>query len=216
MCKKLIYLISVLVLAFCLMPSVQAANITLVTEDHDDDADGVQDDQQLVDWLEAEGHVVDVQRNYWVAFARTTVAELNTADLIIISRSTSSGNYADEDEPTKWNSLTTPLINLSAYLVRNSRWLWIDSGTALGEGGAPALEAVDPETIVGVLLTGMGNDGAHAMRELRVRGGYTIAESQETAMIFGMPRELVCLDGADLVLHNTRIADQLVAWTGQS
>jgi len=144
MCKKLIYLISVLVLAICLMSSAQAANITLVTEDHDDDADGIQDDQQLVDWLVAEGHVVDVQRDYWLAFGRTTEAELNRADLIIVSRSTSSGNYADEDEPTRWNSLTVPLIQMSAYLVRNNRWLWIDSGSAIGEGGAPTLEAVDP------------------------------------------------------------------------
>jgi len=144
MCKKLIYLISVLVLALCLMPSVQAANITLVTEDHDDDADGIQDDQQLVDWLVAEGHVVNVKRDYWVAFARTTAAELNTADLIIISRSTSSGNYIDEDEPTKWNSLTVPLILMSAYPVRSSHWKWVDSASVLGEGGAPMLEAVDP------------------------------------------------------------------------
>ena len=143
MYKKLIYLMSVLVLALCLMSSAQAANITLVTETQDYDADGIQDDQQLVDWLVAEGHVVDVQPDYWLAFGRTTVAELNQADLVIVSRSISSGNYADEDEPTKWNSLTVPLIQVSAYLVRNSRWLWFDSGTAL-DGGTPMLEAVEP------------------------------------------------------------------------
>jgi hypothetical protein len=144
MCKKLIYLISVLVLALCLMSSAQAANITLVTEDHDFDEDGIQDDQQLVDWLVAEGHVVDVQRDYWTSFGRTTAAELNAADLIIVSRSTSSGNYDDEDEPTKWNSLTVPLILMSAYPVRSSHWKWVDSASVLGEGGAPMLEAVDP------------------------------------------------------------------------
>ncbi len=151
MCKKskircggLIYLISVLVLALCLMPSVQAANITLVTENRDEDADGIPDDQQLVDWLVAEGHVVDVQREYWIAFGRTTAAELNRADLIIVSRTTSSGNYDDEDEPTKWNSLTVPLILMSAYPVRSSHWKWVDSTSVLGEGGTPILEAVDP------------------------------------------------------------------------
>jgi len=144
MCKKLIYLISVLVLALCLIPSAKAANITLVTENHDEDADGIPDDQQLVDWLVAEGHVVDVQRDYWTAFGRTTSAELNSADLIIVSRTTSSGNYIDEDEPTKWNSLTVPLILMSAYPVRSSHWKWVDSTSVLGEGGAPMLEAVDP------------------------------------------------------------------------
>ncbi len=144
MCKKMIYLISVLVLALCLMPSAQAANITLVTENRDEDADGIPDDQQLVDWLVAEGHVVDVQREYWIAFGRTTAAELNRADLIIVSRTTSSGNYDDEDEPTKWNSLTVPLILMSPYPVRSGNWKWIDSTSVLGEGGTPILEAVDP------------------------------------------------------------------------
>ena len=40
---------------------------------------------------------------------------------------------------------------------------------------------------VGVILTGMGNDGARAMAQLKARGGRTIAESQETAVVFGMP-----------------------------
>jgi hypothetical protein len=144
MCKKLIYLISVLVLALFLMSSAHAANITLVTENRDEDADGIPDDQQLVDWLVAEGHVVDVQRDYWTSFGRTTAAELNSADLIIVSRTTSSGNYDDEDEPTKWNSLTVPLILMSPYPVRSSHWKWVDSTSQLGEGGTPMLEAVDP------------------------------------------------------------------------
>jgi hypothetical protein len=78
MCKKLIYLMSLLVLALSLMSSVQAANITLVAENRDEDADGIPDDQQLVDWLVAEGHTVDVQRDYWIEFGRTTAAVIMT------------------------------------------------------------------------------------------------------------------------------------------
>jgi hypothetical protein len=146
MCRRLIYLISfVLVLALCMMSTAQAADIILVTEDHDYDEDGIQDDQGLVDWLVAEGHTVDVQRDKWVTFERTTASTLNRADLIILSRTTSSGNYDDDNEPTQWNSIKTPMILMSAYPVRSSHWKWVDSTSVIGEGGAPILEAVDLE-----------------------------------------------------------------------
>jgi two-component system chemotaxis response regulator CheB len=76
-----------------------------------------------------------------------------------------------------------------------------------------ALEHVDPKQLLGVMLTGMGDDGAAAMAELRSRGGRTIAESEETAVVWGMPGELVKQGGATLVLPIHRIADQLRRWT---
>jgi two-component system chemotaxis response regulator CheB len=71
---------------------------------------------------------------------------------------------------------------------------------------------IDPHRLVGVLLTGMGDDGAHEMTRLRELGGRTIAESEATAVVFGMPGELVRRDGADLVLPVDRIGRQLAAW----
>jgi len=70
------------------------------------------------------------------------------------------------------------------------------------------------ETLVGVLLTGMGDDGASAMKELHDKGGRTIAESEETAVIFGMPHELIERGGADVVLPCQSIANQLIGWAG--
>ncbi|SNZ03220.1 two-component system, chemotaxis family, response regulator CheB [Persephonella hydrogeniphila] len=52
-----------------------------------------------------------------------------------------------------------------------------------------ALKAIEPEKIVGVLLTGIGSDGAEGLLELRKAGAITIAESEETAIVYGMPRE---------------------------
>jgi two-component system chemotaxis response regulator CheB len=63
------------------------------------------------------------------------------------------------------------------------------------------------------MLTGMGNDGAAAMAELRSRGGRTIAESEDTAVVWGMPGELVKLGGATVVLPIERVSDQLRRWT---
>jgi two-component system, chemotaxis family, protein-glutamate methylesterase/glutaminase len=78
---------------------------------------------------------------------------------------------------------------------------------------ASALEHVAPEQLLGVMLTGMGDDGAATMAELRSRGGRTIAESEDTAVVWGMPGELVKRGGATLVLPIHRVADQLRRWT---
>jgi two-component system chemotaxis response regulator CheB len=79
-----------------------------------------------------------------------------------------------------------------------------------------ALRLMPAQQLVGVQLTGMGNDGAKAMAELRRRGGRTIAESQETAVVFGMPAELIELGGASMVLPSPEIARQLNHWILQS
>jgi two-component system chemotaxis response regulator CheB len=59
---------------------------------------------------------------------------------------------------------------------------------------------------VGVLLTGMGADGATGMLALRTAGAFTIAESEESCVVFGMPREAIRLGGAEAVLPIDRIA----------
>lgn len=72
-----------------------------------------------------------------------------------------------------------------------------------------ALEAAPAERLVGVMLTGMGDDGAAAMTEISRRGGRTIAESEETALVYGMPRALIEAGGADEVLCAHEIAERL-------
>ncbi len=75
-----------------------------------------------------------------------------------------------------------------------------------------AMRHLPPERIVGVLLTGMGNDGAQAMSQLKARGGRTIAEAEETAVVFGMPLELIERQGASTVLPCGAVAAQLCQW----
>ncbi len=75
-----------------------------------------------------------------------------------------------------------------------------------------ALKAVPASRLVGVLLTGMGYDGAATMAEMRRQGGRTIAESEESAVVFGMPQELIRRGGADIVLPADRVAQQLIKW----
>jgi len=66
-----------------------------------------------------------------------------------------------------------------------------------------------------VLLTGMGHDGSDAFTEIRKRGGRTIAESEDSAAVYGMPAELVRKGGASLVLAVERIPAQLSTWAGR-
>jgi two-component system, chemotaxis family, protein-glutamate methylesterase/glutaminase len=72
-----------------------------------------------------------------------------------------------------------------------------------------AMEHVPASQLIGVLMTGMGNDGAEAMTELRAQGGRTIAEAEETAVVWGMPGELVRAGGASWVVPLSKIAHRL-------
>jgi two-component system chemotaxis response regulator CheB len=87
--------------------------------------------------------------------------------------------------------------------------LWHPSVELMGRS---ALEVYDPAKVTAVMLTGMGYDGADAFAEIRRRGGRTIAESEETAVVFGMPAELISRGGATVVLPADRIATQINAW----
>ena len=72
-----------------------------------------------------------------------------------------------------------------------------------------AMDHLPAERLIGVLMTGMGTDGAEAMALLHTQGGRTIAEAEETAVVWGMPGELVRSQGADWVLPLPSIAHQL-------
>lgn len=77
---------------------------------------------------------------------------------------------------------------------------------------ASAMSVVAPGRLIAVQLTGMGDDGAKEITDLRRQGGRTIAESEESAVIFGMPKEVISRGGATKVLPVHKIAQQLQGW----
>lgn len=80
---------------------------------------------------------------------------------------------------------------------------------------ASAMEHVAPERLIGVLMTGMGADGARAMASLANQGGLTIAEAEESAVVWGMPGSLVAMGGADHVVPLDAIAGRLMSLIGR-
>ncbi len=63
----------------------------------------------------------------------------------------------------------------------------------------------------GIMLTGMGNDGAKAMREMKDAGSYNFVQDEASCIVFGMPREAILHGAADEVLPLSEIAPALVA-----
>jgi two-component system response regulator WspF len=63
---------------------------------------------------------------------------------------------------------------------------------------------------VGVLLTGMGRDGALGLKAMRANGYYTIAQDEASSAVYGMPKAAAALDAAVVILPLSRIADALV------
>jgi two-component system chemotaxis response regulator CheB len=64
----------------------------------------------------------------------------------------------------------------------------------------------------GVIMTGMGDDGAGGLLELREAGGLTIAQNEATCVVFGMPREAIRRGAAKYVVPLESIATTLMAW----
>jgi two-component system chemotaxis response regulator CheB len=64
--------------------------------------------------------------------------------------------------------------------------------------------------VVGVIMTGMGDDGAKGMLEMKEAGAYNIAQNEATCVVFGMPAEAIKAGGVDKVMPLGAIAPEVV------
>jgi two-component system chemotaxis response regulator CheB len=67
-----------------------------------------------------------------------------------------------------------------------------------------------------VILTGMGNDGSKGIRVIKEQGGFVIAESEETAIVYGMPREAVATGVVDRCVPLNKVASEIILQGGYS
>lgn len=88
---------------------------------------------------------------------------------------------------------------------------WHPSVTRLIDSAA---EHLPPDRLIGIQMTGMGDDGAESMARLHKRGMKTIAQDEASSAVFGMPNELIRRGGAGMVLSCEHIAAQLLRWLG--
>ncbi|MCL4262361.1 MAG: chemotaxis-specific protein-glutamate methyltransferase CheB [Anaerolineae bacterium] len=75
-----------------------------------------------------------------------------------------------------------------------------------------AVARVYGDTAVGVILTGMGDDGAQGLAALRQTGAHTIAQDEATSLIFGMPASAIQQNAVETVLPVDKIAERICNW----
>jgi len=66
------------------------------------------------------------------------------------------------------------------------------------------------QNALGIMLTGMGADGARAMRTMKDAGSYNVCQDEATCVVFGMPREAIAAGAANEVLPLTKIAQHVI------
>jgi two-component system, chemotaxis family, protein-glutamate methylesterase/glutaminase len=95
---------------------------------------------------------------------------------------------------------------VSVELVNDGKYIYRPSVDLLMSTTAAAYES----RAGGVILTGMGSDGVVGMREMKSRGGYIIAQDEETCVVYGMPKAVVNANIADAVLPIDRIPEEII------
>ncbi|HEY8085628.1 MAG TPA: chemotaxis response regulator protein-glutamate methylesterase [Methylophilaceae bacterium] len=68
------------------------------------------------------------------------------------------------------------------------------------------------DNAIGIILTGMGRDGADGMRDMHDAGAQTFAQNEASCVVFGMPKEAIARGGVDEVVALPQIADQIMAY----
>jgi len=197
------------------------AKIVFVTSVKDNDADGIQDDVSWVDWLKARGYNVDARPGNWIdPMDPNKIAELEAADLIIASRGMATGEY-DGAETAKWNSLSTPVICINAWMIRSNRWVWMNSTSANKDAGSPILMALetrhpifddvelDSDGLVEILDPDVGSGHTSFLTDiLDVGNGTLLAQSlgiYNTAWVVEWPAGVEYYTGAGQIASGRRM-----------
>lgn len=86
-------------------------------------------------------------------------------------------------------------------------------------GHVPAIDVmfesitkVCPRRTIGIILTGMGKDGAQGLKSLRDKGAYTVAQDEESCVVYGMPRVAMSLDAACKQTNLNDISEEIVSY----
>lgn len=106
--------------------------------------------------------------------------------------------------------------HLKVRKKRNKLYTYLED-SELVSGHKPSVDAMYDsivqnklDNVIGVIMTGMGSDGATQMRELRRLKNYTIAQNEETCVVYGMPKSAVDLGAVDEVVSLDDISEAII------
>ncbi|NJR60126.1 MAG: chemotaxis-specific protein-glutamate methyltransferase CheB [Cyanobacteria bacterium CRU_2_1] len=123
---------------------------------------------------------------------------------------------AQSGEQPKAGKIYFPPEQLHLELDDRGRFIYADSPSV--DGHCPSVTVTFKSVAkfygrktIGILLTGMGRDGADGMQDISHTGGLTIVQDKSTSVVFGMPQEAIKLGAADLVLRIQAISPTLLA-----
>lgn len=145
--------------------------------------------------------------NFTTAFAE----RLNNLCQITVKEAT------DNDSVTAGTALVAP-GNYHMILRRSGARYYVEIKTGpMVHHQRPAVDVLFKSTAkyagpnsIGVILTGMGADGAEGLLEMKKMGAATIAQDEKTCVVFGMPKEAIKLNAVDHVLPIDQITSQIV------
>ena len=104
------------------------------------------------------------------------------------------------------------------YLTRGGRFM-LDCETRMtytpsGDVLLGSMAAAYGPRAIGVVLTGMGSDGAHGLLTMHEAGAYTLAQDEATSIVYGMPQEAFALGGTNTILPIQEIAPAILKLCG--
>lgn len=116
-----------------------------------------------------------------------------------------------------------------ALIAPGGMHLLVEKGGVVKLNHGPAVNSVKPSVdvmmnsgaqifgadSVGVILTGMGRDGADGMAMIKKKGGHTVAEAESTCVVYGMPRAVIENGDADSVVPIERVAQEIINAIGE-
>jgi two-component system chemotaxis response regulator CheB len=73
-----------------------------------------------------------------------------------------------------------------------------------------SIAALNDKNVIGVIMTGMGADGAKGLSELKAKNAYIIAQDEESCVVFGMPKSTIKLGVVDKVASLSNITNEIM------
>jgi two-component system chemotaxis response regulator CheB len=108
------------------------------------------------------------------------------------------------------NHMVIEKVGLKSYNIRLEKGSKVNNVRPSVDVTMESVAEVFGPSVVGVLLTGMGTDGAVGMSKIKEKGGKTIAEDESSSIIYGMPRAAVNLGAVDQVIPLEDIPTQIM------